>query len=274
MSTLKVESLRASVPGRQILHGVDFEVKSGEVHVIMGPNGSGKSTLSHILMGKPGYSDISGSVKIDDEELLGLPVYERANKGLFLAMQYPVEIPGVLLEQTLTEAIRARSTDSINLRDRMKAEAARIGFDERFLDRPLNVDLSGGEKKRNETLMMSVLEPKFAVLDEIDSGLDIDALRSVARRVEAATKENNLGVLAITHYARLLSELKPDVIHVLVNGRIVDSGGPELAQELEATGYARFGVTEEESIDAPKVPKQHERPQIIDPWGGDPLGKQ
>jgi Fe-S cluster assembly ATP-binding protein len=270
MSKLVVRNLRAGVPGRPILHGVDLEVNSGEVHVVMGPNGSGKSTPSHILMGKPGYVDIEGSVELDGEELLGRPTYERANSGLFLAMQYPVEIPGVSLEDTLREAQLARTGSTTDLRGRMVQEAERIGFDERFLDRPLNVDLSGGEKKRNETLMLGVLQPKFAILDEIDSGLDIDALRAVARRVEAETKENNLGVLAITHYSRLLHELEPDVIHILVNGRIVDSGGPELADQLETTGYARYGATDE-IVDDPTAPKPHERPQIIDPWGGDPL---
>jgi Fe-S cluster assembly ATP-binding protein len=272
-SKLVVSNLRAGVTGRQILHGVNLEVNAGEVHVVMGPNGSGKSTLSHILMGKPGYIDIEGSVTLDGEELLALPTYERANRGLFLAMQYPLEIPGVSLEDTLREAELARVGSTGDLRERMVTEASRIGFDERFLERPLNVDLSGGEKKRNETLMMGVLQPKFAVLDEIDSGLDIDALRAVARRVEAETKERNLGVLAITHYARLLHELEPDVIHILVNGRIVDSGGPELAQELETTGYARYGVTDEVPDDL-LVPKVAERPSIIDPWGGDPLRGQ
>jgi Fe-S cluster assembly ATP-binding protein len=270
MSKLVVRDLKAGVTGRQILHGVQLEVNSGEVHVVMGPNGSGKSTLSHILMGKPGYIEIEGSVELDGEELLDKPTFERANKGLFLAMQYPVEIPGVSLEDTLREAQLARVGHTDNLRATMETEAARIGFDERFLERPLNVDLSGGEKKRNETLMMAVLQPKFAILDEIDSGLDIDALRAVARRVEAETKENNLGVLAITHYARLLNELKPDVIHILVNGRIVDSGGPELAEELETTGYARYGATDEIAGDE-FVPKPTARPQIVDPWGGDPL---
>lgn len=271
MSSLVVKGLCAGVAGRQILHGVDLEVKSGEVHVVMGPNGSGKSTLSHILMGKPGYIDIAGTVLLDGDELLNKPTYERANRGLFLAMQYPVEIPGVSLEDTLNEAELARTGNIADLRERMVHEAERIGFDERFLDRPLNVDLSGGEKKRNETLMMAVLRPKFAILDEIDSGLDIDALRAVARRVEAETKENNLGVLAITHYTRLLSELKPDVIHILVGGRIVDSGGPELADELESTGYARYGAVDEDDNDIPKIAKANERPQIVDPWGGDPL---
>ena len=270
MSVLKIVDLQASVPGRRILQGIDLEVRSGEVHAVMGPNGSGKSTLSHVLMGKPGYEDISGSVSIDEQELLELPTPKRAAAGLFLAMQYPIEVPGVSLEEMLHEALAARGDVAATMHERVLVEAGRIGFDERFLSRPLNVDLSGGEKKRNETLMMGLLQPRFAVLDEIDSGLDVDALRAVARRVEEATKEYDLGVLAITHYSRLLTELHPDVIHVLVNGRIVDSGGPELADELERTGYARYGA-ENETDDNGVVLAKHERPKIIDPWGGDPL---
>ena len=268
MSTLSIRNLKAGVPGREILNGIDLEMKSGEVHAIMGPNGSGKSTLSHILMGKPGYEKISGSILLDGEELLGASTYARAHAGLFLAMQYPIEVPGVSLEDMLREAVSARGDATDNLHATMVVEAERIGFDEKFLERPLNVDLSGGEKKRNETLMLGVLQPRFAILDEIDSGLDVDALRAVSRRVEAATKEDDLGVLAITHYSRLLTELHPDVIHILVNGRIVDSGGPELADELEKTGYARYGATEESADGVPT--SKVERPKIVDPWG-DPL---
>ncbi len=270
MSVLKINNLHASVPGKVILRGIDLEVRSGEVHAVMGPNGSGKSTLSHVLMGKPGYTDISGSVTIDGTALLGTPTYERAQAGLFLAMQYPTEVAGISLFDVLRESLHARGHDTRELGGHVLVEAARIGFDERFLNRPLNVDLSGGEKKRNETLMLSILQPAFAVLDEIDSGLDIDALRAVSRRIEAETHERNIGVLAITHYTRLLNELKPDRIHILVNGEIVESGGPELADELEKTGYARFGITEDPD---PNVPTTRvERPQIIDQWGGDPLG--
>jgi Fe-S cluster assembly ATP-binding protein len=271
MSKLVIKGLTASVPGRKILQGVDLEISSGDVHVIMGPNGSGKSTLSHVLMGKPGYVDVSGSVQLDGHELLGMPTHERASLGLFLAMQYPVEIPGVSLEDALHEAAVASTRDSAGMRELMRNEARRIGFDDRFLDRPLNVDLSGGEKKRNETLMLGVLQPKIAILDEIDSGLDVDALRAVARRVEAATQEDSLGVLAITHYTRLLAELRPDHIHILVNGRIVESGGPELADELERSGYARFGVSDTEDDDIARVPSAVQRPSIVDPWGGNPL---
>ena len=239
-SELVIEGLVAGVDGREILRGIDLVVRSGEVHVVMGPNGSGKSTLSHVLMGKPGYEVHAGRVTLDGVDLLSLPTWERAQAGLFLAMQYPIEVPGVSLSAVLGEAMTAAGKPVTGLRATLVAEAGRIGFDERFLDRPLNVDLSGGEKKRNETLQLGVLEPKIAVLDEIDSGLDIDALRAVSRRIEAATNERALGVLAITHYNRLLHELRADRIHVLVRGRIQASGGPELAAELERTGYAAF----------------------------------
>ena len=245
-SVLRISGLRAGIPGREILRGVDLEVNSGEVHVVMGPNGSGKSTLSHVLSGRPGYEVLSGSVTLDGRELLGLPVYERAHAGLFLAHQYPIEVPGVSLEEALAEGVAAAGGDRGRVRELIAAEASRIGFDPRFLDRPLNVDLSGGERKRNETVQLAVLKPKIAVLDEIDSGLDVDALRAVARRIEAATSEDGLGVLAITHYTRLLSELRSDVVHVLSRGRIVRSGGPELADELERTGYAGYGSDDEE----------------------------
>jgi Fe-S cluster assembly ATP-binding protein len=246
-SVLRISGLRAGIPGREILRGVDLEVTSGEVHAVMGPNGSGKSTLSHVLSGRPGYEVLGGSVTLDGVELLGLPAYERAHAGLFIAHQYPVEVPGVSLQDALGEGLRAAGRDAGQVRELVLAEAARIGFDARFLDRPLNVDLSGGERKRNETLQLAVLGPKIAVLDEIDSGLDVDALRAVSRRIEAATSEDGLGVLAITHYTRLLAELRPDVVHVLSRGRIVRTGGPELAAELEDTGYAAYGGDEADS---------------------------
>lgn len=240
MGEFRIQGLTAEVAGRQILNGVDLVVKSGEVHAVMGPNGAGKSTLSHVLMGKPGYTVTGGSVSIDGVEILGLPTYERAKAGLFLAMQYPIEVPGVSLQELLTEALAAQGRDASIVHAAVNAEADRIGLATRLLDRPVNVDLSGGEKKRNETLQLSVLRPKFAILDELDSGLDVDALRSCSRRVEEATTEFDLGVLAITHYSRLLEELKPDVVHVLAQGRIVASGGPELADELERTGYGQW----------------------------------
>ena len=246
---MRIENLRANVGQKEILRGIDLELKSGEVHAIMGPNGSGKSTLSHVLMGKPGYVVTGGSIHLDGVDLLSLSAWERARAGLFLVSQYPVEVPGVSLEEALDAAFETQSRDSSNLHQVILAEANRLGFPLELLGRSLNVDFSGGEKKRNEMVQLAVLRPKFAVLDEIDSGLDIDALRDVSKRVEEATNDDQLGVLAITHYSRLLKELRPDRVHVLVRGEIVTSGGPELASQLEKTGYAEFGVEEPVSMD-------------------------
>ncbi|HZQ86325.1 MAG TPA: Fe-S cluster assembly ATPase SufC, partial [Acidimicrobiales bacterium] len=240
MSVLRISDLRAAIPGREILRGIDLEVSSGEVHAVMGPNGSGKSTLSHVLMGRPGYEGVSGSVTIDGVELLDLPTWKRAHAGLFLGMQYPIEVPGVSLGDALRESFTAAGRDPGEVRELVLAEAGRIGFDERFLTRPLNVDLSGGERKRNETVQLGVLRPRFAVLDEIDSGLDIDALGAVGKRVQEATEEWELGVLAITHFRRLLTVLHPDVVHVLYEGRVVASGEPALADLVDRTGYGSF----------------------------------
>jgi len=236
---LVIDDLRAGIPGREILQGLSLTVRSGEVHAVMGPNGSGKSTLAHVLMGRPGYEVLGGSVTLDGVDLLALPTWQRARAGLFLAMQHPIEVPGVSLVESLTAA-RPVESDGSDVGERLHAEAARIGFDERFLDRPLNVDLSGGERKRNETLQLGVLRPKFAVLDEIDSGLDVDALADVGRRVQEATTEWGLGVLAITHFRRLLLELTPTMIHVVSDGRVVATGGPEMAVTLERDGYEVF----------------------------------
>jgi Fe-S cluster assembly ATP-binding protein len=241
-STLEVRDLSASVAGESILHGIDLAVSAGEVHVVMGPNGAGKSTLSGVLAGHPAFTVTGGTATIDGADLLAMEPWERARAGLFLAMQYPTEVPGVRLQEMLEEAFEASGRDRSDVAAIVAREAERIDFDPRFLTRPLNVDLSGGEKKRNETVQMATLRPRFAVLDEIDSGLDIDALRDVSRRIEAAT-EDGLGVLAITHYRRLLTELRPDRVHVLVGGRIRESGGPELADALEESGYAAFGGT-------------------------------
>ncbi len=238
-SDLVIEDLRAGIPGREILQGLSLTVRSGEVHAVMGPNGSGKSTLAHVLMGRPGYEVLGGSVTLDGVDLLALPTWQRARAGLFLAMQHPIEVPGVSLVESLTAA-RPADGNGVDVGERLRAEAARIGFDERFLDRSLNVDLSGGERKRNETLQLGVLRPAFAVLDEIDSGLDVDALADVARRVQEATTEWGLGVLAITHFRRLLDVLAPDVVHVLAGGRVVATGGRELAETVDRTGYAAF----------------------------------
>jgi len=282
MSELVIDGLRAEAGGREILRGVTLTVHSGEVHAVMGPNGSGKSTLSHVLMGRPGYTVTGGSVTLDGVDVLAMAAWERAQAGLFLAMQYPTEVPGVSLQDALAAAFTAGGRDVAEVPELVLAEAGRIGFDERFLTRPLNVDLSGGEKKRNETLQLGVLRPKFAVLDELDSGLDVDALRACARRIEQATAETGLGVLAITHYRRLLDELKSDVVHVFVKGEIVASGGAELADELEETGYASYGADEEPDVDAVLDPFADPfadpfggpaRPEIDDPFGGPgPLG--
>ncbi len=264
MSVLKVTDLHAAVDGHEILRGADLEIASGEVHALMGPNGSGKSTLAHVLMGRDDYDVTAGSVTIDDEELLGLPTWQRAERGLFLAMQYPVEVPGVRLVDFLEAAVRGRGREPNGLVARLAAEADRLHVDEQFLTRGVNVEFSGGEQKRAETLQLAVLEPTFAILDEIDSGLDVDALRDVARRIEAMTTEDGLGVLAITHYARLLTELRADRVHVLMGGRVVASGGPELADTLERTGYeglaAELGVEEL----AVEVPEEQE-PEFADP---------
>ena len=243
---LEIKGLEAAVEDKQILFGIDLTVASGEVHAVMGPNGAGKSTLSAVLMGKPGYRVLGGSVTLDGEDLLAMPTWKRAAAGLHLIMQYPTEVPGVMLDDVLAEALVARGRSANGLENLMRAEAARIGLNPDLLHRALNVDLSGGEKKRNETLQLAVLTPTIAILDELDSGLDIDALRDCARRVEAAANAG-LGVLAITHYSRLFEELHPDVVHILVKGRIVASGTPELADELERDGYAAYLGGEAES---------------------------
>ena len=240
MTTLEIKNLAVAVGGTQILSDVSLTIKSGEVHAVMGPNGAGKSTLSAALMGKPGYVVTSGSVKLDDVDILALPTWQRATAGLHLIMQYPTEIPGVSLQDAMSAALDMRNQDSNHLKKLIETEAKRIGFDPELVMRSVNVDFSGGEKKRNETVQLAVLQPKIAILDELDSGLDIDALRDCAQRVEDATREMNLGVLVITHYSRLFEQLKPDFVHILTNGRIVKSAGPELADELEVTGYVTY----------------------------------
>ena len=240
MATLEIKNLAVAVGGAQILNDVSLTIKSGEVHAVMGPNGAGKSTLAGALMGKPGYIVTGGSVKLDGVDMLALPTWQRATAGLHLVMQYPTEIPGVLLQDAMSAALGARNRDASQLRSLIATEAKRISFDTELFDRAVNVDFSGGEKKRNETVQLAVLQPKIAILDELDSGLDIDALRDCAQRVEDATHEMNLGVLVITHYSRLFEQLKPDFVHILTNGCIVKSAGPELADELEVTGYAAY----------------------------------
>ena len=228
---LEVKGLEARFGKLQILQGVDLLVPFGQVHALMGPNGSGKSTLCHVLMGKPGYEP-AGSARVDGTEVLGLPVDERARLGLFEGFQYPVEVPGVSLRDLLEEMALVSGEGILA---RAAATAAELDL-ERFLDRPVNAGLSGGEKKRSEMLHLGALSPKVAILDEIDSGLDIDAVRDVAAAVEAM-RSPDLGVLVITHYSRILRYLTVDRVHVMVAGRIVRSGGSDLADELEASGY-------------------------------------
>jgi Fe-S cluster assembly ATP-binding protein len=244
---LAVRDLRAGIGNLEILKGVDLEVPFGEIHALMGPNGSGKSTLCHVLMGKSEYS-ASGSAVVDGIELEGLDVEARSAAGLFEAFQYPVEIPGVTLQELIVEMARA-SHDTPAFLERAKRAETRLGM-KPFVDRAVNVGLSGGEKKRSEMFQLAVADPRVAVLDEIDSGLDIDAVREVAELVEAL-RSKRLGVLIITHYSRILRYMQPDRIHVMLDGRIVKSGGPEIATELEADGYdalrREFGISAQEA---------------------------
>ncbi len=255
MTTLVIEDLHARVNDVEVLRGVDLTVRSGEVHALMGPNGSGKSTLSHVVMGREDYEVTSGSVRLDGTELLGLPTWRRAELGLFLAMQYPVAVPGVPVGALLAAAVQARDGHVGGVGAAVAREATRLEVPDEFLTRGVNDEFSGGEQKRMETLQLAVLSPRIALLDELDSGLDVDALRELAQRVVAMTRDADLGVLAITHYARLLSELRPDRVHVLMAGRVVTSGGPELADRLESVGYeglaAELGV-EDLAVRAPE----------------------
>jgi Fe-S cluster assembly ATP-binding protein len=236
---LEVRGLHASAGGREVLHGVDLTVRSGEVHVIMGPNGSGKSTLAHALMGRPGTEVTAGSISMDGRDVTTLPAWERAQAGMFLALQHPVEVPGVRLHDLLGAALQGPQTTGV-LDDRMQDEAKAVGLDPRLLQRPLNVDLSGGERKRTEMVQLGVIRPAICILDEVDSGLDVDALGDVARRLQLATTEWGVGILAITHFNRFLVQLEADLVHVLVDGRIVATGDAALALQLEQTGYAGY----------------------------------
>ena len=236
MSTLEIRDLQVSVGSTQILNGITLTINSGEVHAVMGPNGAGKSTLSAAIMGKPGYEITGGSVTLDGQDVLAMPTWQRAVAGLHLVMQYPTEVPGVKLSEVLSEALTARHATLPNLNKTINEEAARISFDSELVNRAVNVDFSGGEKKRNEIMQMAILEPDVAVLDETDSGLDIDALRIVSEGVNAM-RGPDTGFLVITHYQRLLEYIVPDRVHIMWDGRIVHSGGKELALELEEKGY-------------------------------------
>ncbi len=248
-----IDGLKATVEGKEILKGVNLEIKGGEVHAVMGPNGTGKSTLASAIMGHPKYEIEGGSITLNGEDVLEMEVDERARAGLFLAMQYPSEISGVTNADFLRSAINARRGEGneislIKFIRQMEAKMKELEMDPQFMHRYLNEGFSGGEKKRNEILQMMMLEPKLVILDEIDSGLDIDALRIVAAGVNALRTEDR-GFLIITHYQRLLNYIKPDYVHVMMQGRIVKSGGPELAERLEAEGYEwvkeELGITDE-----------------------------
>ena len=242
---LLIENLKAKIDDKEILKGLNLNIKPGEVHAIMGPNGSGKSTLSNILSGKKGY-EINGNVTFEGENLLDLETEERAHKGIFLAFQYPLEIPGVNTNTILKTSINAikkargeKELDAIEFLKLIKQKSIELKFDEKFLSRQLNVGFSGGEKKKNEILQMSILNPKLSILDETDSGLDIDALKIVADGVNTLRNDKN-SFLIITHYQRLLDYIKPDYVHVLMDGKIIKSGGADLALELEKKGYENF----------------------------------
>ena len=247
MSTLVIKDLHASIEAddgaKEILKGVTLTIKDGETHAIMGPNGSGKSTLAYSIAGHPKYTITSGEVTLDGADVLAMSVDERARAGLYLAMQYPVEVPGVSVANFLRTAKTAIDGEAPKLRTWVKdvnAALDRLGLDPTFSARSLNEGFSGGEKKRNEIVQLELLNPKFAILDETDSGLDIDALRIVSEGVNRFAAEGDRGVLLITHYTRILNYIKPDFVHVFVDGRVAEEGGPELAENLEIEGYERF----------------------------------
>ncbi len=246
MTMLNIENLHAEIDGKEILKGLSLTVNAGEIHAIMGPNGAGKSTLGYVLGGRPGYEVTAGSVTFDGKDLLELEPHERAAAGLFLGFQYPVEIPGVSNVQFLREALNAqrgqRDEKPLSGAEFLKLareEARKLDMDAEMLKRPVNVGFSGGEKKRNEMVQMGIVDPKFAILDETDSGLDIDALRIVGDGINRIMRAPEKAVLLITHYQRLLDYVKPDFVHVLDGGVITRTGGPELAHELERAGYSQ-----------------------------------
>ena len=247
MSVLEIKNLQVSViteaGNKEILRGVDLTVKSGETHAIMGPNGSGKSTLAYSIAGHPKYLITGGSVTLDGNDVLEMSVDERAKAGLFLAMQYPVEVPGVSVSNFLRTAVTAIRGEAPKVRTwvgEVKEAMASLNIDPAFSERNVNEGFSGGEKKRHEILQMELLRPKIAILDETDSGLDVDALRIVSEGVNRVKANSDLGVMLITHYTRILRYIKPDFVHVFANGKIVEEGGPELADKLEEQGYAAY----------------------------------
>ena len=247
MATLEIKNLHVSVEtdqgAKQILRGVDLTIKSGETHAVMGPNGSGKSTLAYSIAGHPKYEVTDGEILLDGENVLDMSVDERAKAGLFLAMQYPVEVPGVSVSNFLRTAKTALSGEAPALRQwvsDLKTAMQNLRMDSDFTERNVNEGFSGGEKKRHEILQLELLKPKIAILDETDSGLDVDALKVVSEGVNRAKENNNLGILMITHYTRILRYIKPDQVHVFVAGKVAEQGGPELAERLEAEGYDRF----------------------------------
>ena len=247
MSVLEIKNLQVSVVtdagSKEILRGVDITIKSGETHAIMGPNGSGKSTLAYSIAGHPKYIITGGSVTLDGADVLEMSVDERAKAGLFLAMQYPVEVPGVSVSNFLRTAVTAIRGEAPKVRTwvgEVKAAMASLNMDTAFSERNVNEGFSGGEKKRHEILQMELLKPKIAILDETDSGLDVDALRIVSEGVNRVKANSELGVMLITHYTRILRYIKPDFVHVFANGKIVEEGGPELAYKLEEKGYAEY----------------------------------
>jgi len=247
MSVLEIKNLQVSVVtdagNKEILRGVDITIKSGETHAIMGPNGSGKSTLAYSIAGHPKYIITGGSVTLDGADVLEMSVDERAKAGLFLAMQYPVEVPGVSVSNFLRTAVTAIRGEAPKVRTwvgEVKAAMASLNMDTAFSERNVNEGFSGGEKKRHEILQMELLKPKIAILDETDSGLDVDALRIVSEGVNRVKANSELGVMLITHYTRILRYIKPDFVHVFANGKIVEEGGPELADKLEEKGYAAY----------------------------------
>lgn len=256
MSHLKIDQLRVKVEDQQILNGVSLTVKSGEVHAVMGPNGSGKSTLAYTLAGHPAYEVTAGQVKLGRKNLLKLSPDERSQAGLFLAFQYPVEVPGVKVQNFLRQAYRARFKDRKNkqfdsvlkFREHLQQLAQELNVDSQLLKRGLNEGFSGGEKKRLEILQMAVLEPKFAVLDETDSGLDIDAIKAVAAGIKKIISQHQTGVLLITHYQRILDYIQPDQVHVVVKGEVVKSGAKKLVSQLEKSGYRAWQNEKEHQI--------------------------